>query len=73
MPDLALPEFIRGTRSVGEPSAPGSDHERVMRPLRVARRAALESLGIEVLGEVLTFTPTGETAVGTAAPGDDPR
>ncbi|HBB75010.1 MAG TPA: hypothetical protein DC048_11245 [Planctomycetaceae bacterium] len=42
-------------------------------PGGTARRAALESLGIEVLGEVLTFTPTGETAVGTAAPGDDPR
>lgn len=42
-------------------------------PGGTARRAALESLGIEVLGEVLTFTPTGETAVGAAAPGDDPR
>jgi hypothetical protein len=42
-------------------------------PGGTARRAALESLGIEVLGEVLTFTPTGEAAVGTACPGDDAR
>jgi len=42
-------------------------------PGGTARRAALESLGIEVLGEVLTFTPTGEAAVGAAGPGDDAR
>jgi len=57
MPDLALPEFIRGTRSVGEPSAPGSDHERVMRPLRVARRAALEARTLEAQREA--FDPAG--------------
>ncbi len=53
MPDLTLPEFIRGTRSVGEPSAPGSDHERVMRPLLAAWRAAQEARTLEAQVEVV--------------------
>jgi hypothetical protein len=55
MPDLTLPEFIRGTRSVGEPSAPGSDHERVMRPLLAARRTAHEARTLEA--QVDAFDP----------------
>lgn len=57
MPDLALPEFIRGTRSVGEPSAPGSDHERVMRPLRVAQQEAHAARSFDAQCEA--FAPEG--------------
>ncbi len=47
MPELTLPEFIRSTRSVGAPSAPDSDHARVMRPLLAAQRAAQEAQTLE--------------------------
>lgn len=46
---------------------------RAEAPGGTARRAALESLGIEVLGEVLTFTPAGDAPLGIAACGDDAR
>ncbi|MEN9790620.1 MAG: hypothetical protein RLZZ63_278 [Gemmatimonadota bacterium] len=55
MPELALPDFIRGTRSVGELSTPGSDHERVMRPLRAAQQEARGARTVEAQCEA--FAP----------------
>ncbi len=55
MPDLVLPAFIRETRSVGVPSAPGSDHERLMRPLLAAHRAAQAARTSE--GQLEAFEP----------------
>lgn len=57
MPDLALPDFIRETRSVGAPSAPDSDHARVMRPLLAAYQVAHEARTIE--GQLEAFEPVG--------------
>lgn len=55
MPDLVLPEFISGTRSVGAPSAPDSDHARVMRPLLAADQVAHEARTLE--GQLEAFDP----------------
>ncbi|MGA1417129.1 MAG: hypothetical protein ACO327_01825 [Gemmatimonadaceae bacterium] len=55
MPDLVLPDVLRETRSVGVPSAPGSDHERLMRPLLAAHRTAQEARTRE--GQLEAFEP----------------
>ena len=40
MPEFTLPEFTRSLRALAVPSAPGSDHDRVFKPLIQARTAA---------------------------------
>ncbi len=55
MPDLVLPDVLRETRSVGVPSAPGSDHERLMRPLLVAHHTAQRARTRE--GQLEAFEP----------------
>ncbi len=40
MPEFELPEFTRSLRALAVPSAPGSDHDRVFKPLIQARTAA---------------------------------
>lgn len=40
MPEFELPEFTRSLRALAVPSAPGSDHDGVFRPLIQARTAA---------------------------------
>lgn len=47
MPDFTLPEFTRSLRALAVPSAPGSDHDRVFRPLIAARTAAHRVQGVE--------------------------
>ena len=57
MPELILPDFIRGTRSVGESSAPDSDHARVMRPLHAAQQEAQAARSFEAQCDA--FDPVG--------------
>ena len=40
MPEFTLPEFTRSLRALAVPSASGSDHDRVFKPLIQARTAA---------------------------------
>ena len=40
LPEFTLPEFTRSLRALAVPSAPGSDHDRVFKPLIQARTAA---------------------------------
>jgi hypothetical protein len=40
MPEYELPEFTRSLRALAVPSQPGSDHDRVFKPLIQARTAA---------------------------------
>ncbi|MBX7117772.1 MAG: hypothetical protein K1X31_02110 [Gemmatimonadaceae bacterium] len=47
MPDFTLPEFTRSLRALAVPSAPGSDHDRVFKPLIAARTAAHKVQGVD--------------------------
>lgn len=47
MPEFTLPEFTRSLRALAVPSAPGSDHDRVFRPLIQARTAAHKVHGVD--------------------------
>ena len=47
MPEFTLPEFTRSLRALAVPSAPGSDHDRVFKPLIQARTAAHKVHAVE--------------------------
>ena len=47
MPEFTLPEFTRSLRALAVPSAPGSDHDRVFKPLIQARTAAHKVHGVD--------------------------
>jgi len=53
MPDFVLPEFTRSLRALAVPSAPGSDHDAVFRPLIQARTAAHKVQALE--GQLAAF------------------
>jgi len=53
MPDYELPEFTRSLRALAVPSAPGSDHDRILKPLIVARTAASKVQSVD--GQVAAF------------------
>lgn len=56
MPEYVLPEFTRSLRALAVPSAPGSDHDAVFRPLIHARGAAHRVQALE--GQVAAFDAT---------------
>ena len=56
MPEYVLPEFTRSLRALAVPSAPGSDHDAVFRPLIQARGAAHRVQALE--GQVAAFDAT---------------
>lgn len=47
MPEFTLPEFTRSLRALAVPSEPGSDHDRVFKPLIQARTAAHKVHAVE--------------------------
>ncbi len=47
MPEFSLPEFTRSLRALAVPSAPGSDHDRIFKPLISARTAAHKVHAVE--------------------------
>lgn len=53
MPEYVLPEFTRSLRALAVPSAPGSDHDVVFRPLIEARTIAHRVQALE--GQVAAF------------------
>ena len=53
MPEYVLPEFTRSLRALAVPSAPGSDHDVVFRPLIQARTAAHRVPALD--GQVAAF------------------
>jgi len=53
MPEFTLPEFMRSLRALAVPSAPGSDHDEVFRPLIQARGAAHRAPALE--GQLAAF------------------
>jgi hypothetical protein len=53
MPEFTLPEFTRSLRALAVPSAPGSDHDEVFRPLIQARGAAHRAPAME--GQLAAF------------------
>lgn len=55
MPEYELPEFTRSLRALAVPSAPGSDHDRVFKPLIQARTAAHKVQSVEA--QVAAFDP----------------
>lgn len=56
MPEFTLPEFTRSLRALAVPSAPGSDHDRVFKPLIQARTAAHKVHAVEA--QVAAFDAT---------------
>lgn len=46
-PDYPLPEFTRSLRALAQPSAEGSDHDIVFKPILEARRAAHRATSLE--------------------------
>lgn len=56
MPEFELPEFTRSLRALAVPSAPGSDHDRVFRPLIQARTTAHRVQGAEA--QIAAFDAT---------------
>ncbi len=55
MPEFELPEFTRSLRALAVPSQPGSDHDRVFKPLIQARTAAHKVQSVEA--QVAAFDP----------------
>lgn len=55
MPEYDLPEFTRSLRALAVPSAPGSDHDRVFKPLIAARTAANKVQSVDA--QVAAFDP----------------
>lgn len=55
MPEFELPEFTRSLRALAVPSQPGSDHDRVFKPLIAARTAAAKVQSVEA--QVAAFDP----------------
>lgn len=55
MPEYELPEFTRSLRALAVPSQPGSDHDRVFKPLIAARTAANKVQSIDA--QVAAFDP----------------
>jgi len=55
MPEYELPEFTRSLRALAVPSQPGSDHDRVFKPLIQARTAAHKVQSVEA--QVAAFDP----------------
>ena len=53
MPEFTLPEFTRSLRALAVPSAPGSDHDLVFKPLLAARTAAHRVQSVD--GQVAAF------------------
>ncbi len=56
MPEFTLPEFTRSLRVLAVPSAEGSDHDRVLRPLITARTAAHKVQSVDA--QVAAFDAT---------------
>ncbi len=55
MPEYELPEFTRSLRALAVPSRPGSDHDRVFKPLIAARTAAGKVQSVDA--QVAAFDP----------------
>lgn len=55
MPEFELPEFTRSLRALAVPSTPGSDHDRVFKPLIAARTAAQKVQSVDA--QVAAFDP----------------
>lgn len=55
MPEYQLPEFTRSLRALAVPSTPGSDHDRVFKPLIAARTAAQKVQSVDA--QVAAFDP----------------
>lgn len=55
MPEFELPEFTRSLRALAVPSSPGSDHDRVFKPLIAARTAAQKVQSVDA--QVAAFDP----------------
>jgi hypothetical protein len=56
MPEYELPEFTRSLRALAVPSTPGSDHDRVFKPLIAARTAAQKVQSVDA--QVAAFDPS---------------